>query len=213
MSKSDGLTKNLVPHNGVYRWISEINLYTDLRIPLTVWQIMLFSAFVPIFALSVIQAVDGMFLQSIGAIVRLYLLLAAIATGLTILGYYVVYVPVMGAKCVILFEMSEDAIDHFLTQKHQSRQQLLSLLGMAAGAAAGSPTVVGANVLSATRKTMRTRYKDIRSITVWSRRGIIRLRASDLTQNIIYVPPGQLTFVLDYIHARCRPNVAVHSRG
>ncbi len=213
MSRTDATGRKLVPSNGTYRWVSEINLLLDLRIPLTVWKIMLFSAFVPIFALAVIQAIDGMLLESLGAMVRLYLLLAAILTGLTILGYYAVYLPVMGAKCAILFEMKEDEIDHILPAKNQTRQQLLSLLGIAAGAAASNPTVVGANVLAAVRKTMRTRYKDVLSITVWQKSGVIRLRASDLTRNIIYTPPGQLNFVLDYIRARCKPDVAVYIRS
>lgn len=212
MSRTDTTGRNLVPSNGTYRWVSEINLLLDLRIPFTVWKIMLFSTFVPIFALAVIQAIDGMLLESLGAILRLYLLLAAVVTGLTILGYYAVYIPVMGARCAILFEMKEDEVDHILPAKNQSRQELLSLLGIAAGAAVGNPTVVGANVLSAVRRTMRTRYKDIRSITVWEKSGIIRLRASDLTRNIIYAPPGQVNFVLDYIHARCKPDVAVYTR-
>lgn len=190
--------------DGTYRWLVEINLLKDTTIPLTVWKILLLCCLAPL-ALTVVLAVaEGNLTEQLIPIFRLFGLAAAIMTVLVLVGYYLFFIPLRGIHYPVVFEMDQKGIRHIQMPKRQDKTELLTWLGILAGALAGNPTVVGANLLAASRNQLYTEFKKVRKIHVHRRKKIIKLIASDLTRNLIYVSPEDFAFVQEHILHHCR---------
>jgi hypothetical protein len=127
----------------------------------------------------------------------------AIVLALFAIGYYLVFVPIMGNRYHILFEMDEVGIRHVEMPSSVKRTELISLMGVLAGMAAGSPTAVGANLLAGSRKQMYTKFKDVRKIVVYGKKSVIKLISRDLTRNLIYTKPSNFEFIKRHILSHC----------
>ena len=118
-----------------------------------------------------------------------------LATILLLLGYALVAV-VQGGTYNVLFEMDERGVKHTQLQKQFKRAQVLAFIGMLAGAAAANPTVVGTNMLAASKASSYSEFKSVTKIIAKPRRNTIYVTSS-LEHNQIYADPAQFPFVLD----------------
>lgn len=189
---------------GKYRWMIEINLLQDTTIPLTVWKILLLCCLAPLTLTIILAIAEGNLTAHLFSIFRLFGLLAAIMTALVVIGYYLVFIPIQGVRYPVVFEMDQKGICHLQMPKSQDKTELLAWLGILAGALAGNPTVVGANLLATSRKQLYTEFSKVRKIHVDSRKKIIKLIASDMTRNLIYASREDFAFVQEWILKHCR---------
>lgn len=190
--------------DGAYRWLVEINLLTDTTIPFTVWKILLLCCLVPLALIIMLALVEGNLTEQLAPIFRLFGLAIVIMTALVVIGYYLVFIPIRGSRYPVVFAMDQKGIRHMQMLQSQDKTELLAWLGILAGALAGSPAVVGANLLAASRTQLYTEFKKVRKIYVDRRKRIIKLVASDMTRNLIYTSPADFAFVQEHILNHCR---------
>ncbi|CQR74102.1 hypothetical protein SOV_22210 [Sporomusa ovata DSM 2662] len=199
--------------HGTYRWLVEINLLKDSTIPLTVWKILLLCGLLPLVLMIILAIVEGNLTENLVSIFSLFGLVAAIMTALVAIGYYLVFIPIRGVRYPVVFEMDKKGISHIQMPKKQDNTELLAWLGILAGALAGNPTVVGANLLATSRKQLYTEFNKVLKIQVDRRKKIIKLIASDMTRNLIYSSQEDFEFVQEWILKHCcRDGVTVKYR-
>jgi hypothetical protein len=198
---SPGVTRG---HDGVLRWIYELNMWKNPTLVITIWKVMLLAALFPALLTAVLRLTDGdgwnaaatTFAQVGGLIV-------AITTGLMLLAYPLV-AWLNGGKYCVIFEMDDIGIRHIHMRRQFRRNQVLALLTVIAGAASGSAQTAGAGLLAGSRRSLYTAFADVRSLRAIPTREVIHL-ASRLTHNQVYAEPADFAFVLAHIQARIKP--------
>ena len=182
--------------DGKLRWTHELSLWKNQAVILTTWKIFagvicLLAVFMFFLELERGFTHAGMvFLQFVGiGIVG--------ATILLLLAYALVAI-VQGGKYNVLFEMDEKGVKHTQMQKDFKRAQVLAFIGMLAGAAVSNPTVVGSNMLAATKASSYSDFKAVKKIIAKRSRNTIYINEA-LMHNQIYADPQQYDYVLDYI--------------
>lgn len=188
---------------GNFRWVYEVRLLSDTMIPLALLKVLLLGCLFPVLLLTVLALAEGDLAKEFFEIVKVYFGLAGIMLGLLAIGYYLVFIPVMGNRYCILFEMNDKEISHIEMKKSVKRTELLAMLGMLAGAAAGNPAVIGANILGYSRKQMNTKFSNVRKIVLFRKRNCLKLISSDMTRNLVYIQAGDYPFVSQFIIERC----------
>lgn len=191
-------------HDGVLRWVYELNMWKNPTLLITIWKVLLLAALFPALLVAVLRLTDGdgwgaaaaTFAQVMG-------LVAAVVTALVLLAYPLVAWLNGGNYCVI-FEMDESGIRHIHMQRQFRRNQVLALLTLIAGAASGSAQTAGAGLLAGSRRSLYTAFADVRALRAIAARDVIHL-AAKLVHNQVYAEPADFAFVLDYIQARIRP--------
>ncbi|MBQ9184437.1 MAG: hypothetical protein IJ151_01020 [Bacteroidales bacterium] len=191
--------------DGKYRWIYEMNLYTNPTILITVAKVMLGTVLGLWIFFTLIFLIGGNFDAIVGMAKAMGIVMGLMSV-LTILGYYV-YCLIVGGKYIVLFEMDETQIKHIQLPQQFKRAQAISLLAALAGIASGRPSVAGAGLLAATKQASTSVYASVKNIKVRRRRHLIKVNQL-FNKNQVYVPDAWFDFVLDYIRSRC-PQVKV----
>ena len=190
--------------DGKYRWVYELNLFTNPTVFVLVWKIFFFII-LGIFAfMALLDLIDG----DIGRMAEnlpflLYFLLGM--TALVALGY-LIYAAVMGGKYCVLFEMDGDGINHKQMPRQAEKAALIADLAVLAGLAAGRITTVGVG-LNAQRTEMYSDFAAVRTVKPFPRRNLIKVNER-LGHNQVYAAREDFAFVLDYILSHC-PNLSV----
>ncbi len=188
--------------DGVWRWQQDMNMWKNPTVLMTVWKVfMLSSAFPALLLFFVVLADDG-FAEAILAFIKIFLLVAAIATGLVMIAYPIVAFA-YGGKYQVVFEMDEKGISHIQMQKQFEKAQVLAWLAVMAGAAAESPVTAGAGLLAYSKNSSHSEFKKVTKIVCKPRRKVIYVNQT-LEHNQIYVDPKYFDQVADYIIARCK---------
>ncbi len=189
--------------DGSYRWIHEVRLLTDTLLPATLIKICLLASLAPPLLLAFLSLIEGTFLRDYPAFIKVFAITAGILMGLCLIAYYLVFVPVMGGRYTVVFEMDEDGISHIEMPKKTDKMFVLNTLGVMAGIASGNLSVAGANLMAASRKRMYTGFKNVRKIILYRKKGAMKLVANDMTRNLIYAPSQDLERVYQMILERC----------
>lgn len=191
-------------HDGVLRWVHELNMWKNPTLLITIWKVLLLAALFPALLVAILRLVDGdgwgaaasTFAQVMG-------LVAAVVTGLMLLAYPLV-AWLNGGKYCVIFEMDEVGIRHIHMRRQFRRNQVLALLAVVAGAVTGNPQTAGAGLLAGSRRSLYTAFSGVRSVRAIESRHVIHLD-STLVRNQVYAEPADFAFVLAYIEARIRP--------
>lgn len=188
-------------NDGKYRWIYEMNMITNPTIFLTVYKIFFYIILVGF-------ALFGTFLYGIhgdwaglwdmakGALIAL----VGFAV-LTFLGVLLVSF-IHGGKYVVLFEMDENEIAHIQMPRQVEKSELIGLLTALVGAAAKSPTAMGAGMLAAANNRSTSIFSKVRRIKAYRRRDLIKVNQR-LFRNQVYVYDKDFDFVYDFIKKHC----------
>lgn len=192
--------------DGVMRWVYELNMWKSPTLVITIWKLLLLAALVPALLVCVLALVEGDGAAvAFGLFARVGGLVAAIVTGLMLLAYPLVSIISGGRYCVI-FEMDDAGIRHVLMPSQFRRSQVLAALTVLAGALSASTQATGAGLLAGARRSLYTRFSDVRAVVAIERRHVIHLVAK-LARNQVYAEPADFGFVLNYIDAHCKPAV------
>ncbi len=194
--------------DGKFRWIYELNMLKNPIILLTIWKIfgililiqIAFSFILALFDGDVSEWVTG-YLLSPGILIvpGIMLVLSIIA--------YIIVACIYGWKYIVLFEMDETGVSHNQMPKQVDKAQGLSWLTVMAGAVAGSPTTMGAGLLSMSKTTSNSSFDKVKKIV--GKRGLHTIKVNEsLEKNQIYAEGTDYDFVWNYITRRC-PNAKV----
>jgi hypothetical protein len=191
--------------DGKFRWIYEMNLFTELTVFFLVWKIFFFIL-IGIFAVTtVVDMIEWVnyfperFLDSLRVFGWFLLGMTVVVT----LGY-LLYAAIMGGKYVVKFELDEAGVLH---QQIESQAKKAKRIGQATallGAARGSMTTVGVG-LTSQRSEMYSDFSRVRRVKTYKRRRLIKVNGV-LQHNQVLTHPDDFDFVADFIRAHC-PNL------
>ncbi len=194
--------------NGGYTWIYEYSLWKNPTVLITLGKVLLLSAVLValfIFFITLGEGASEAFMAAAkvlgitGGIMAVLLLIA-----------YPVYSIVNGGKYIVVFEMDDRGIVHRQLQQQYHKNQVLGMLTAAAGLASGSPTIAGAGLLSATKSTQKSTFRNVRKIVIRADRHVIYLNDAN-GFNQVYAESEQFPFIRDFIVSRC-PKAAVSEK-
>lgn len=188
-------------NDGKYRWLYELNLYTNPTILFLLWKIF-FWVFFGIFAfVSLLDIGSGHFLKTAAETGKVFGLIILGFFVLTAFAYYL-YALIVGGRYCVVFEMDEEGVRHTQVPAQFKKAQILSELTILAGIAAGNIGTVGTGILAQSRSEMYSEYRLVKSITPIKKRNVIKVD-STLCHNQVYVEDADFEFVLNYITQRC----------
>ena len=201
MSEGKRVSDNIyLCSDGKYRWVYEVNLFTNPTIFLLVWKI-LFFVILGVMAFMMLLDIFENNLSADLLLSRLRLL-GYLELGMTVLAAisYLVYAAIMGGKYCAMFEMDENSITHKQMPKQAKKAELIAILTVLAGLASKNITTVGVGTSSA-RSEMTTEFGSVRHVRVHRRHSLIKVNQL-LGKNRVYVAEADYDFVLGYILQR-----------
>lgn len=188
--------------SGRFRWLHEVNLWRDPTLPSLLFKILLLAGVAPAVLVLAVETFEGSPVQGFQVAAQIYLIVTGVLMLLFVLSYPV-FILFKGGRYPILFEMDDREVRHIEMPSSADRSRLMAWVGLIAGLAARNPTVMGSSLLALSRSQMATRFRDVRKVVVYRRRGVMRLIARDMTRNLIYVDREHFQEVVDHVLARC----------
>jgi hypothetical protein len=180
---------------GQYTWRYEMSLFKNPTIFLLVWKILICSFAVIFLFVTVIDLRENG-TESLLQNGRIFLIIFAVITGITILGY-LVYAAIMGGKYIVDFTMDDKGVLHSQAPAQAKKARKLGAVTAIAGAASGKPGFAGIGINS-TRTEMYSDFSKVKSVKAYPRRNIIKVN-SPFNKNQVYASKEDFDFVLNYI--------------
>ena len=184
--------------DGKYRWYYEFPMLKNPVILYTIWKIMLIVAIIP--AIVVLLSTKG-FLEAFKEFFIVFLITFGIMFVLSIIGYFIL-ATVYGFKYIVLFEMDEKGITHAQQEKQFTKAQAIGLLAVLAGTAKNDVGMVGTGILSSSKKSMTSQFKNVETVIGIRSKNTIKVNQL-FAKNQIYVNDEDYDFVWEYITSRC----------
>lgn len=191
--------------DGKYRWIYEMNLYTNPTVFFLVWKIFFFIILGMFSIMMIVDATswDDFFPDMLIQNLKFF---GYFCIGMTVLVGVscLIYAMQMGGKYIVQFEMDEQGINHKQIDYQAVKAKKLGKLTTAAGLASGSLTTAGIG-MNATRTEMYTDFGTTRKVKCYPFRCLIKVNGL-LSHNQVYTAREDFEFVKNYILTHC-PNL------
>lgn len=198
--------KNLIVKEGEYVWVYEFSLWKNPTVLITIAKIIALASLIVGVFMFVITAIDDIS-QALSVATNVFMFTLGIMSGLLLIAYPL-YSIINKGKYIVVFEMNDKEIIHRQLEAQFSKNQVVSLLTTVVGAIAKNPTVLGANIMSATKKVQKTIFSKVYKAVINEKRQVIYL--NDINGfNQIYVEAEDFSFVKEYIIKRCPSNMKI----
>lgn len=200
------VTENItLCRDGKYRWVYELNMLKNPVILLTVLKI-IGIVFLVIFAfLFLIELFDGTspveFFQNVADGFMdnpsIPITVILILIGVIILSYFIVGAQ-YGWKYCVLFEMDDEGVKHIMMPRQIQKKNLLADIGILAGILAGSPSVIGSNMMAKAKNSSFSSFAHVKKVKVLRRFHTIKVN-EPLEKNQVYAETKDFDFILNFI--------------
>lgn len=187
--------------DGVFRWVYEMSLWKNSTIPKTVAKVVFFASMVPGLLVTLLTLEQG-----IAEAAKVFLGVAGLVLGIMAVLFLMAYVVVSvmyGGKYCVAFEMDNKGVKHIHMQKQYKKSQVLSMLTILAGLAAGSPQTAGAGLLAGARNTSYSSFPKVIGIKADPKRNVIYVNES-ANRNQVYAADEDFEAILEYLSAYCK---------
>lgn len=191
------------------QWMYEFSFWRNPAILITVAKVLLISLFVPAIFMFVITLGDG-FGAAFGLASKIFGYGILLMAGLLAVAYLLIGL-VYGGKYFVLFKMDDAGVSHIQLDKQYKKAQALGFLTALIGLSSGKLNVGGAGILAATKQSLYTSFKKVKSVKAVRSRNTIYVNES-MTRNQIYAVNEDFDFVLEHILSHCPKNVRVSGR-
>jgi len=199
--------KNItVDKSGNYNWMYEFSLRRNPMIFITCFKVCLIGTLAPAILMFFLTIGEGMAeaVKILGMIIGYGVLLMIV---LLLLAYFLIAFIYKG-KYFVLFKMNDKGIDHIQLDKQFKKAQALEYFSILLGGAIKNPTLVGSNLLAATRNNLYTEFKKVKSIKLVKRFNTIYINEM-LKKNQIYVEKEDFELVKNYILEKCPDTIKI----
>lgn len=200
---------NITINGSELQWMYEFSFWKNPVILITVAKVLFISLFVPAIFMFVITLGDDFVeafkisIMILGYGIIIMALLLAIAYPLLALRY--------GGKYYVLFKMDDEGVNHIQLDKQYKKAQALGFLTALIGLSIGNLTTAGAGIMAATKQSLYTSFKKVKSIKSVKARNTIYVNET-MTKNQIYATNEDFDFVLEHIISKCPKHVRVTSK-
>ncbi|TFG83113.1 MAG: zinc ribbon domain-containing protein [Erysipelotrichales bacterium] len=188
-----------VAENGGVRWLYELKMWQNPTLIITAFKVMMLAALIPSLLVVALEMIEGndalasmiLFIKLYGGILLILTLLMGAAYGVVAL--------INGGKYCVLFEMDDQGIRHTQLRKQYQKAQALGRLTTIVGSLSGSPSTMGAGLLAASKRSLYSRFQDVKSLSIYRSRHVIYLTTKDEVHNQVYVEQDDFQNVTDHI--------------
>ncbi len=189
--------------DGKYRWTYQFDMRRNPTILFSVWRVLLLAFAVVMGFLLILQLTDST-LKGFREYWDFFKWFFLILAGLLVLAViaYMILAASFGWKYMILFTMDEDGIENRYMKSQVDKASAWGWLTALAGIAAGSPTVVGAGILGATRTVAGSVFAHVRKVKSVCGRHVIYVNQL-FGHNQIYAEDADFEFVKSFIAQHC----------
>lgn len=199
------ISKNITKtSDGSYSWMYEFSLWKNPAVLITVFKVLLIALIVPGLLMFFLTLGEG-----IGEAFKLLLSIlgiGAVLMSLLMIAGYVVLSWAYGGKYYVLFKMDNKGINHIQLDKQHKKAQALGFLTALIGASSNNISTAGAGLLGASKKSLYTNFKKVKSVKFSPRTNTIYLNES-LSKNQIYAAKEDFQFVKEFILENCPKNI------
>lgn len=195
--------KNItIDKSGNYNWMYEFSLCKNPVVLITCFKVCLIGILAPAILMFLLTIEEGLAeaVKIFGMIIFYGILLMIV---LLLLAYSLISFIYKG-KYFVLFKMDEKGISHMQLDKQFKKARALECFSILLGGMTKSPTLVGSNLLAATRNSLYTEFKKVKSIKIAKAFNTIYLNGT-LKKNQVYAEKEDFEFVKDFILEKC-PN-------
>lgn len=190
--------------DGVLRWVYEMSMWRNPTLIITIWKVILIGALAPALLIFFLSLGDGDgFLAALWTATKILGLVALIVTALLWLVAYPLVALLNGGSYCVVFEMDDTGVKHIQMQKQFEKNQVLQMVTVLAGLAAGNAQVMGAGLLAGSKQSTVSQFAAVKSVVVHQKRHVIYVN-ENLSYNQIYASSADFDFVCDYIVSRCK---------
>ena len=188
--------------DGKYRWVYEVNLFTNPTVFFEVVRAMLISVVLMIAIVLLIGLFSGGWSRAdLHGMAQVFCIMSLIILGLSVLGY-LLYAAIVGGKYTVLFILDEKEVVHKEYGKTLEKAALIGELAMLAGASGGRIGGIGTGLLAKSRTSMTTELKNVRRVI--PRRWMNTIKVNQfLSKNRVYVKDEDFDFVLRFLNEHC----------
>ena len=188
--------------DGKYRWVYDVNLFTNPTVFFDVVKVMLMSAVIMIAIVLLIGLFSGgMSMRVLKGLAGGLGLSVVIILWLSVVGY-LLYAVITGGKYTVLFILDEKELVHKMYGKSLKKSQLIGNLAMMAGAASGRVGTIGSGMLAKSRTSMTTELKYVRQLK--RRRWMNTIEVNQrLSKNRVYMKKEDFDFVYNFLCEHC----------
>ena len=188
--------------DGKYRWVYDVNLFTNPTVFFDVVKVMLISLVIMVAIVLLIGLLGGDLdwdlVKSMGIGFGWGSLFVV---GLSLVGY-LVYAIIVGGKYTVLFTLDEKELVHQEYGKSLDKAKLIGNLTMLAGVASGRVGTIGTGLLAKSRTTMTSELKNVRRVI--PRRWMNTIKVNQLLfKNRVYVKKADFDFVYQFLCEHC----------
>ncbi len=194
--------------DGSYRWVYEMNLFTNPTVLLLILKIFWWICFgIWVFMLFIDWISGDMDVDTFLSITKVMGLMTVVFLILSVVGYYV-YTLIVGGKYCVLFVMDEKGILHRQINKEVKKAKLIGIITALSGVATANLTTTGMGLQTMVNTEMYSEFDKVRSVEVCRRRSVIKVN-SPLNYNQVYASDADFEIVLDYILKHLPANAKV----
>lgn len=188
--------------DGKYHWLYDLHLLKNPAVFFEVIRVFAITiGILGVFLFLLISCEDGVSLESIGTILKIMGVMAAIFLGLCIIAYPL-YAALLGWKYTVHFTMDEKSVEHQQTSKPQDVAKKIGCLAVLVGLLARKPGVMGTGMIAANRTAMSTEFETVKKVKAVRWMHLIRVNET-LSRNQVYVDDADFDFVYHFISKHC----------
>jgi len=192
------------------QWMYEFSFWRNPAIIITVAKVLLVSLIVPALFMFLITLGDG-FGEALGIAGTILGYGVIVMAALLAIAYPLVGI-INGGKYFVLFKMDDKGVNHIQLDRQFKKAQALGFLAALIDLSGGNLSAGGAGLMAATRQSLYTSFKKVRSVKAVRSRNTIYVNES-MTRNQVYVENEDFDFVLHHIISHCPKNVRVSGRS
>lgn len=197
---------NITINGNELQWVYEFSFWKNPAILITAAKVMLIALLVPaIFMLGIT------ILDDVGEAFNIFSMILGyglIAMTVLLLLAYILLALHYGGNYYVLFKMDDEGVNHIQLDKQYKKAQALGFLTTLIGLSTGNLAASGAGLMAATKQSLYSSFKKVKSVKAVKSRNTIYVNES-LTKNQIYASNEDFDFVFEHIVNRCPKNVRV----
>lgn len=197
---------NITINGNELQWVYEFSFWKNPTILITAAKVMLIGLLVPAIFMFGITIMDD-----IGEAFNIFFMILGygfITMTVLLLLAYILLALHYGGNYYVLFKMDDEGVNHIQLDKQYKKAQALGFLTTLIGLSTGNLAASGAGLMAATKQSLYSSFKKVRSVKAVKSRNTIYVNES-LTKNQIYASNEDFDFVFEHIVNRCPKNVRV----
>ena len=207
VEQSTIISKNITKNStGSYSWMYEFSLWKNPAVLITVFKVSLIALMVPALFMFFLTLGDSLG-EAFKLLLSMFGIGAVFMTVLMVAGYVMLSIA-YGGKYYVLFKMDNKGVNHIQLDKQHKKAQALGFLTALIGLSSGNISAAGAGILGASKKSLYTNFKKVKSAKLSPRTNTIYLNES-LNKNQIYATKEDFQFVKQFILDNCPKNVKI----